>query len=218
MSLYSPCFAEIILQNEGSICDRKRHACEAFPGMWHKKNKNWDRISSFHSFCTLNIQVCKCFFSLSAHFIHTSSKRHQVTSLVCFPFSHSQSSLKPFSLLLSTLYFDLWPLCPHHADLVPRGDIQDLDWNTKHKQNHVYLNKQTEQKVTNKAQFSQGFSSFVNIDSHSSFFTSFDDVPVFFRSDLLSRSGLTVGREPHREIFLAHMRGADTQTSKSIDA
>lgn len=32
-----------------------------------------------------------------------------------------QSSLKPLSLLLSTLYFDPWPLYPHHADLIPGG-------------------------------------------------------------------------------------------------
>lgn len=42
--------------------------------------------------------------------------------LVCFPYSQSQSSSKPFSLLLSTLNCDLWLQYPHRSGLVFLGD------------------------------------------------------------------------------------------------
>lgn len=47
-------------------------------------------------------------FSSLFFFFWSSSNRNQITTLVCFLFSQSQSSLKPFSLLLSTLNCDLW--------------------------------------------------------------------------------------------------------------
>lgn len=41
------------------------------------------------------------------HDIPSSSERNQITPLVCFLYSQTQSSSKPFSLLLSTLNCDL---------------------------------------------------------------------------------------------------------------
>lgn len=64
--------------------------------------------------------LCEVFFFF--HDIPSSSKRNQITPLVCFPYSQSQSSSKPFSLLLSTLNCDLWLRYPHRSGLVFPGE------------------------------------------------------------------------------------------------
>lgn len=77
------------------------------------------------SFCdnkkqTVGISLlCEVFFF---HDIPSSSERNQITPLGCFLYSQSQSSSKPFSLLLSTLNCDLWLQYPHCSGLVFPGE------------------------------------------------------------------------------------------------